>query len=85
MSPARSATLARKRARPQELRHLGVANGRTEHASTARLLLIGDDPALMPEQLRRAFPAPMHRVQVADTGHGGLEQVRIDAPDVDCP
>ncbi len=49
---------------------------------TAHLLLIGTDPALMPEQLRRAFPAPAHRLQVAGTGHVGLERVRTDLPDV---
>jgi two-component system nitrogen regulation response regulator GlnG len=36
----------------------------------------------MPEQLRRAFPAPAHRVQFADTARAGLEHVRKDAPDV---
>jgi len=81
MPPARSSTLPETRSAP-EMRDLGVANDRTEHAGTARLLLIGDDPAVMPEQLRRSFPAPMHRVQVADMDHCGLEQVRIGAPDV---
>jgi two-component system nitrogen regulation response regulator GlnG len=36
----------------------------------------------MPEQLRRAFPAPAHRVQVAGTAHAGLGHVRKDSPDV---
>jgi DNA-binding NtrC family response regulator len=49
---------------------------------TARLLLICDYPTLMPDQLRRAFPATTHRVQVAGTAHGGLEHVRTDSPDV---
>jgi DNA-binding NtrC family response regulator len=49
---------------------------------TARLLFIADDPALMPEQWRQAFPAPAHRVQVAGTGQVGLECVRGDFPDV---
>ena len=34
----------------------------------AHLLLIDDDPALIPKQVRQAFPAPQHRVEVARTG-----------------
>src|SRR5262245_20475752 len=60
----------------------GAANNGADHGSTARLLLISDDPALMPAQLRRAFPAPAHRVQVAGTVEAGLEHVRTDLPDV---
>src|SRR5262249_11248999 len=48
----------------------------------ARLLLIDDDPALIPEQGRQAFPAPGYRVAVAGTGGDGLEQVRAEPPDV---
>jgi two-component system nitrogen regulation response regulator GlnG len=48
----------------------------------ARLLLIDDDPALIPEQVRQAFPAPGYRVAVAGTGGDGLEQVRAEPPDV---
>jgi two-component system nitrogen regulation response regulator GlnG len=59
-----------------------VNNGKADHCTTARLLLIGDDRALMMEQLRRAFPAPTHRVQVARTVQVGLEHVRTDSPDV---
>jgi two-component system nitrogen regulation response regulator GlnG len=59
-----------------------AANHRADHGSTARLLLIGDDRALMANPLRRAFPAPAHRVQVAGTVHAGLEHVRTDPPDV---
>src|SRR5262249_42041545 len=50
--------------------------------TNAHLLLIGEDPALMPEQLRRAFPAPSHRVQVVRTGKVGLEHIRTCSPDV---
>jgi two-component system nitrogen regulation response regulator GlnG len=46
----------------------------------ANLLLIDDDPALVPKQLRRAFPA--HRVVVADTGADGVRRVRAEPPDV---
>ena len=48
----------------------------------AHLLLIDDDPALIQEQVRQAFPAPAHRVEVAGTGAAGLEHVRADLPDV---
>ncbi len=48
----------------------------------AHLLLIDDDPALIQEQVRQAFPAPAHRVEVAGTGATGLEHVRKDPPDV---
>jgi DNA-binding NtrC family response regulator len=65
-----------------ELRLVGVGHDGADHPSTAHLLLIGDDWALLPEQLRRTFPAPTHRVQVADTVRVGLELVRTDSPDV---
>ena len=48
----------------------------------AHLLLIDDDPALIQEQVRQAFPAPEHRVEVAGTGAAGLGCVSTDAPDV---
>jgi two-component system nitrogen regulation response regulator GlnG len=48
----------------------------------AHLLLIDDDSALIPEQVRQAFPNPHHRVEVAGTGAEGLEHVRGDPPDV---
>ena len=48
----------------------------------AHLLLIDDDPALIQEQVRQAFPPPAHRVEVAGTGAAGIECVRTDAPDV---
>jgi two-component system nitrogen regulation response regulator GlnG len=46
----------------------------------AHLLLIDDDPTLLPEQVRLAFPA--HRVEVAGTGAEGLARVAADPPDV---
>ena len=48
----------------------------------AHLLLIDDDPVLIPEQVRQAFPAPAHRVEVAGTATAGLEYVRSRPPDV---
>jgi two-component system nitrogen regulation response regulator GlnG len=48
----------------------------------ARLLLIDDDPALIPEQVRQAFPAPHHQVEVAGNGVEGLKRVRTGLPDV---
>jgi two-component system nitrogen regulation response regulator GlnG len=48
----------------------------------AHLLLIDDDPGLIPEQVRQAFPPPRDRVEVAGTGAEGLERVRTQPPDV---
>src|SRR5262245_61459661 len=48
----------------------------------ARLLLIDDDPALTPGQVRQAFPPPAHRVEVAATGTEGLERIRAGPPDI---
>src|SRR6516225_5670488 len=48
----------------------------------AQLLLIDDNPALIPGQVRRAFPAPAHRVEVVGTGVEGLERVGAGPPDV---
>src|SRR5438105_8161362 len=46
------------------------------------VLLIDADPALIPEQVRQAFPAPRYRVEVAGTGAEGLEHVGARPPDV---
>jgi two-component system nitrogen regulation response regulator GlnG len=48
----------------------------------ANLLLIDDDPDLIPEQVRLAFAAPSHRVEVAGTGAEGLARVRAAPPEV---
>jgi two-component system nitrogen regulation response regulator GlnG len=45
------------------------------------LLLIDDDAALVPRQMRQAFPAPSHRVGVTHTGAAGVARVRTDPPD----
>src|SRR5438270_3408304 len=50
--------------------------------SMAHLLLIDDDPALIPEQVRQAFPAPRYRVEVASSGSEGLARVRAKLPAV---
>ena len=47
-----------------------------------KLMLIDDDPALIPKQVRQAFPAPSHQVEVAKTGAAGLARVRAEPPDV---
>src|SRR3954452_4181596 len=48
----------------------------------ANLLLIDDDLTLIPDQVRMAFPAPGHTVEVACTGAEGLERVVAAPPDV---
>jgi two-component system nitrogen regulation response regulator GlnG len=48
----------------------------------AHVLLIDDDAVLIPEQVRQAFPAPKHRVQVAGTGAEGLRLAAAASPDV---
>src|SRR5271154_2984625 len=47
-----------------------------------QLLLIDDDAALIPEQVRQAFPSPRFRVVVAGTGAEGIECVDARPPDV---
>jgi DNA-binding NtrC family response regulator len=48
----------------------------------ANLLLIDDDPDLLPDQMRQVFPAPTHRVEIAPTGSEGLERARDGRPEV---
>src|SRR6201997_236184 len=48
----------------------------------ATLLLIDDDPDLIPDQVAHVFPAPAHRVEIAHTGSEGLERVADVRPDV---
>ncbi|HEV3082809.1 MAG TPA: sigma-54 dependent transcriptional regulator [Gemmataceae bacterium] len=48
----------------------------------AHLLLVDDDPVVIPEQVRQSFPAPLHRVDVAETGAAALDLVRTSPPDV---
>src|SRR5215470_16099635 len=48
----------------------------------ANLLLIDDDPDLLPDQVGQVFPAPVHRVEIAHTGTEGLKRVAYVRPDV---
>src|SRR3954466_16192287 len=48
----------------------------------ANLLLIDDDPDLLPDQMRQVFPAPAHRVEIAPTGSEGIERASDGRPDV---
>ena len=43
----------------------------------ANLLLIDDDPDLLPDQVRQVFPAPAHRVEIAHTGSRGPRTCRV--------
>ncbi len=47
----------------------------------AHLLLIDDDPAVLPKQLRKAFPEP-HVLEVVHSGADGLKRARLSPPDV---
>jgi DNA-binding NtrC family response regulator len=64
------------------LRTFAIVDERTDHRTAAQLFLIADDSGLLLGQLRRLFPAPIHRVQVASTGNLGLEHIGASAPDV---
>ena len=48
----------------------------------AHLLLIHDDPDLLPERVRHLFPALAHQFEVAHTGGEGLECIASALPDV---
>src|ERR1700758_2009757 len=54
--------------------------GGSRHMAT--LLLIDDDPDLLRDRVTHVLPAPAHRVEVAQTGAEGLEQVAAACPDV---
>src|SRR5580693_7957334 len=60
----------------------GVARSVERERSMAHLLLIDDDPDLLPEKVRHLFPAPAHRVEIAYTGGEGLECIAAAPPDV---
>jgi DNA-binding NtrC family response regulator len=59
-----------------------VGDDKADQGIISQLLFIGDDPALTPEQLRLAFPAPACRVQTAGTGNNWLDQCQSKSPDV---
>src|ERR1700733_6757332 len=68
---------------PRGRRSSEVVRGNAESEQLmAHVLLIDDDPGLIPEQVHQAFPAPSHRVDVAATGSAGRERVGPDPPDV---
>jgi two-component system nitrogen regulation response regulator GlnG len=48
----------------------------------ATLLLIDDDPDLLPDQVRHVFPAPAHHVEIAFTGAEGLQRAAEVRPEV---
>src|SRR5439155_22628453 len=67
-------------AAPRPRKHATLLRFSRCERKMAQLLLIDDDPALIAEQVRHAFPS--HRVQVAGSGAEGMERVRSRAPDV---
>ncbi len=48
----------------------------------AHLLIIDDDPDLLPEKVCHIFPTPAHRVEIAYTGAQGLQCLASALPDV---
>ncbi|HVJ86891.1 MAG TPA: response regulator, partial [Caulifigura sp.] len=61
-------------------------NPRTSVANTIctimpTLLLIDDDPAILPQQVRLTFPSPNYQVTVAATGAEGLQKFEQLGPD----
>jgi two-component system nitrogen regulation response regulator GlnG len=48
----------------------------------SNVLLIDDDPEQLAIEVRRAFPPPGHRIEVARTGAEGVAHVRAAPPDV---
>jgi two-component system nitrogen regulation response regulator GlnG len=65
-------------------RRTGSFGGSPHYPASAptRLLLLGDAPAELAEQLRQAFPAPEYRVHVAGSGPGVVRHVHAHTPDV---
>jgi hypothetical protein len=51
-------------------------------SAPAHLLLLGEDVAGLAEPLRRAFPAPGYRVQVASSGSDSLQDGFAPSPDL---
>jgi DNA-binding NtrC family response regulator len=60
----------------------GVAWRVERECIMAHLLLIDDDPEVLPEKVRHLFPAPAHRLEVAHTGSDGLKCITAAPPDV---
>jgi DNA-binding NtrC family response regulator len=82
LAPHRRSAMPLESCSAPESRISGLTDDRADQGIPGYLLFIGHDQALMLEPLRRAFPAPAHRVQVAGTIHAGLELVRTDSPHV---
>src|SRR5262245_12117829 len=51
-------------------------------ARMANLLLIDNDPDLLPEEVAHLFPAPANRVEIVHTGADGLKRAADTRPDV---
>jgi two-component system nitrogen regulation response regulator GlnG len=69
------------------MKNLRIVDDRADERITDQLFLIAvlgspGNPAWILGQLRRAFPASTHRVQVAGTDNVGLEYIRSNSPDV---
>src|SRR5438477_1707960 len=58
----------------------GSFRGGSRHMAT--LLLIDDDPDLLRDRVSHVFPAPAHRVEIAQTAAEGLGRVAAACPNV---
>jgi DNA-binding NtrC family response regulator len=54
----------------------------TSGVAAPYLLLIDDDPRIVPEQVRQTFRAPDYKVEVVAAGKDGIDAVRRQTPDV---
>ena len=50
--------------------------------TSSSLLLIDDDPRIVPEQVRHTFQAPEYKVDIVASGRDGVDAVRRSPPDV---
>src|SRR5215470_3138511 len=58
------------------------SRGTNGSVAARSLLLIDDDPRIVPEQVQHTFRAPEYKVEIVSTGKDGIEAVRRDPPDV---
>ena len=67
---------------PSRFRSAHEACNSLPFVAAPSLLLIDDDPRIVPEQVNHTFKAPEYKVEVAGSGKDGLDAVRLHPPDV---